>query len=87
MPGIVLATIIVIPLIFIGLAVVVWGLTYSPRRITYLSPEALDIKHQEIEAIRLDSVSRAYTQEDIDNANATCDELYKNYKVKGGKRG
>jgi len=51
-------------------------------KITYLSAEALDIKHKEIESIRLDSISRAYTQEDVDRANAQCDELYKLYKIR-----
>jgi hypothetical protein len=58
------------------------AILHKPKRITYLSPEALDTKRQEIEAIRLDSISRAYTQEDIDRANEECDRLNGMYQLK-----
>lgn len=57
-------------------------LTYKPKQITYLSPEALSDKRVQIESIRLEAIDKAYTQEDIDRANKDCDALYELYKLK-----
>jgi hypothetical protein len=55
---------------------------YKPKQITYLSPEALNEKHIEIESIRLEALNKAYTQVDIDCANEDCDALYELYKLR-----
>lgn len=63
-------------------AIIYCFLIYKPKQVTYLSPEALSNKRAEIESIRLDAIEKAYSQEDIDDANEKCDALYELYKLK-----
>ena len=78
-------SLVMIPVLLTGIVAILYAIFHKPKekiQITYLSPEALDIKHQEIESIRLDSLMRSYTQEDVDRANEQCDQLYSLYAVK-----
>ncbi len=75
-------TVILILLLIVGVPVSIKLITYKPKEITYLSPEAFDMKMRELEAVRLDSIDRANSQEDIDNANATLDTLKSCYKIR-----
>jgi hypothetical protein len=72
---------LVVLFILVAGSVVIYQVLKPRRHITYLSPEALDSKRQEIEMIRTEAINNALSQVDIDRANETCDELYKNYRV------
>ncbi len=57
-------------------------LSYKPKRITYLSPEAFDFKMKQLEFDQASEIENAESPMEIDNINGNYDVMRNHYQIR-----